>query len=111
MRKAFTLIEMLLIITIAPLMLVVISGIFATFIQDIPRETRVVQQSTTMLDMLRQVRQDVDEAVGLPERVGDTARRRAHIAGRPAGCRDLLSVRGWPDCADAAERAGGRRSE
>jgi len=84
MRKAFTLIEMLLIITIAPLMLVVISGIFKTFIQDIPRETRVVQQSTTMLDMLRQVRQDVDEAVGLPERVGDTAAdERTLLVGRP----------------------------
>jgi prepilin-type N-terminal cleavage/methylation domain-containing protein len=72
MRKAFTLVEMLLVVTIAPLMLVVISGIFKTFIQDIPRETRVVQQSTTMLDMLTQVRRDVDEAVGLPERSGDT---------------------------------------
>jgi len=84
MRKAFTLIEMLLIITIAPLILVVISGIFKTFIQDIPRETRVVQQSTTMLDMLSQVRQDVDEAVGLPERFGDTvADERTLLIGRP----------------------------
>ncbi len=84
MRKAFTLIEMLLIITIAPLIMVVISGIFKTFIQDIPRETRVVQQNTTMLDMLRQVRQDVDEAVGLPQRVGDTVvDERTLLVGRP----------------------------
>jgi len=72
MRKAFTLVEMLLVITIAPLVMVVISKVFATFIQDIPRETRVVQQSTTMLDMLGQLRRDMDEAVGLPERSGDT---------------------------------------
>jgi len=72
MRKAFTLVEMLLVITIAPLLMVVVSGIFATFIRDIPRETRVVQQNTTVLDMLQQVRRDVDGAVGLPERSDDT---------------------------------------
>lgn len=37
MRKAFTLIEMLVVITIAPLMMVVVSKIFATLIQDIPQ--------------------------------------------------------------------------
>ena len=84
MRKAFTLIEMLLIITIAPLVMVVISQVFATFIQDIPRETRVVQQSTTMLDMLGQVQRDVDEAVGLPERfAGTVADDRTLLIGRP----------------------------
>lgn len=84
MRKAFTLIEMLVVITIAPLMMVVVSKIFATLIQDIPRETRVVQQSTTTLDMLQEIRQDVDEAVGLPERFGDTrADEHTLLIGRP----------------------------
>jgi type II secretory pathway pseudopilin PulG len=73
MRRAFTLIEVLVLVTIAPLMMVVVSGIFATFIRDIPRETRVVQQSATVLDMLRQVRQDVDAAVDLPDRFNGTA--------------------------------------
>ncbi len=83
MRKAFTLVEMLVIIAIAPLMMVVVSRIFATFIRDIPRETRVVQQSTTILDMLGQVRRDVDEAVGLPERFADTvADERTLLIGR-----------------------------
>ena len=75
MRKAFTLVEMLLVITVAPLMLVVISRIFATFIQDIPRETRVVQQSTTMLDMLGQ-------GSGLAALIG-------------AGCALLWAYLGW----------------
>lgn len=72
MRKAFTLVEMLFALAAAPLLLVVVSGIFATFIRDIPHETRVVQQNTTVLDMLEQVRRDVDGAVGLPERFNDT---------------------------------------
>lgn len=72
MRKAFTLIEVLVLITVAPLMMVVVSGIFATFIRDIPRETRMVQQNATVLDLLRQVRRDVDAGVGLPERFGGT---------------------------------------
>jgi type II secretory pathway pseudopilin PulG len=73
MRKAFTLIEVLVLAIVAPLMLVVVSRIFSTFIQDIPRETRVVQQNTTALDLLAQIRQDVDMAVGLPERFGATS--------------------------------------
>lgn len=84
MRKAFTLIEMLLVITIAPLVMVVISKVFATFIEDIPRETRVVQQNTTMLDVQGQLRRDMDEAVGLPERFGDMAAdERTLLIGRP----------------------------
>lgn len=66
-RKAFTLVEVLWLITIAPFVMVIVSGIFATIIRDIPRETRVVQQNTTVLDMLRQVREDVDRAIRLPQ--------------------------------------------
>lgn len=72
MRKAFTLMEVLVLTTVAPLMLVVVSRIFSTFIQDIPRETRVVQQNTTVLDLLQQVRRDVDGAIDLPERFDTT---------------------------------------
>ncbi len=77
MRKAFTLIEVLVLVTVAPLLMVVVSGIFATFIRDVPRETRLVQQNTTVLDMLQQVRLDVDDAAGLLEQFnGTTANER-----------------------------------
>jgi type II secretory pathway pseudopilin PulG len=109
MRKAFTLVEMLLVLAVAPLMMVVVSGIFATFIRDIPRETRVVQQNTTVLDMLHQVRRDVDGAVGLPERFDDTvANERTLIVRQPQAVicyrfedgrtvRTLLEGQGAPD--------------
>lgn len=66
MRKAFTLMEVLVLVTVAPLMMVVVSGIFVTFIRDVPRDTRIVQQNTTVLDLLRQVQRDVDGATELP---------------------------------------------
>jgi prepilin-type N-terminal cleavage/methylation domain-containing protein len=71
MRKAFTLVEVLLVVTIVPFVLVAISGVYATFIRDIPRTTRVLQQNATVLDLLQQMRRDMDGAVGLPEQFDD----------------------------------------
>jgi type II secretory pathway pseudopilin PulG len=71
MRKAFTLVEMLVLVAVAPPLMILISRVFATFIRDIPRETRVVQQSTMVQDMLVQLRRDVDRAVALPQRFDD----------------------------------------
>jgi len=84
MRRAFTLMEVLVLVTIAPLMMVVVSGIFATFIRDIPRETRVVQENTTVLDVLQQVRRDMDGAAGLLEQFsGTTAGERTLLINGP----------------------------
>jgi prepilin-type N-terminal cleavage/methylation domain-containing protein len=80
MRKAFTLIELLVVVTVLPIVMVAISGVYATFIRDVPRTTRVLQENTTVLDLLGQIRRDVDEAVGLPEQ----------FAGQHAGERTLL---------------------
>lgn len=67
MRKGFTLIEVLVVIVILPFATIALSRVFATFIRDVPRMTRVVEQNTTVLDMVRQLREDVDSAAGLPE--------------------------------------------
>jgi type II secretory pathway pseudopilin PulG len=67
MRSGFTLIEVLMIVVIAPFILVVVSGLFGTFIRDIPQGTRLVQQNTTVLHMLDQLRRDVGDAVALPQ--------------------------------------------
>ncbi len=71
MRKAFTLMEVLVLAAVVPMVMLVVSSVFAVFIRDIPRETRLVQQNATMTDMLRQIRRDVDRATALPERFGD----------------------------------------
>jgi len=80
MRKAFTLVEVLVVIAVLPFVLLVIGGVYTTFIRDIPRMTRVLQVNTTVLDALRQMRRDMDGAVGLPEQCAD----------RHAGDRTLL---------------------
>jgi prepilin-type N-terminal cleavage/methylation domain-containing protein len=80
MRKAFTLIELLVVVTVLPFVMIAVSGVYATFIRDVPRATRVLQENTTVLDMLQQMRRDVDEAVGLPEQ----------FDGRHAGEQTLL---------------------
>ncbi len=74
MRRGFTLIELLFSVTILPFLLITVSGVYVTFIRDIPRTTRLLQQNTTVLDLLRQIGGDMDRATGLPEQVaGQTA--------------------------------------
>ena len=84
MRKAFTLIELLVVVTVLPIVMVAISGVYATFIRDVPRTTRVLQENTTVLDLLGQMRRDVDGAVGLPERFeGQHASERTLLIEQP----------------------------
>jgi len=71
MKKAFTLVEMLVVITVLPFVAIAFSGLFATFIRDVPLMTRIVQENTSALDLVRHIRDDVDAAVGLPDSVGD----------------------------------------
>jgi prepilin-type N-terminal cleavage/methylation domain-containing protein len=80
MRRAFTLIEILVVIAVAPSVLLVIGSVYTTFIRDIPRTTRVLQENTTVLHVLQQMRRDMDEAVGLPQQ----------FDGQRAGERTLL---------------------
>ena len=72
MRKAFTLIELLFVIAVMPFVAVALGGVFATLIRDIPQSARLLQQNTTVLNMLQQVRRDMDRAVGLPEKAQGT---------------------------------------
>jgi prepilin-type N-terminal cleavage/methylation domain-containing protein len=74
LRRAFTLIEMLYVVTVLPFLMVAVSGVYVTFIRDIPRTTRLLQQNTTVLDLLGQIARDMDRATGLPQQLeGQTA--------------------------------------
>jgi len=66
MRKAFTLLEVLVLVTVMPLLMVILSKVFAVFIHDIPQETRLLQENTTVLNLLQQISRDMDEAIDLP---------------------------------------------
>lgn len=67
MARAFGLMELLMVIIITPFVMVAVSGLFRTFICDVPQGIRLVQQSTTVLHLLGQIRQDMDRAGSLPE--------------------------------------------
>ena len=67
MRKGFSLVELLVVVIVLPFATIALSRVFATFIRDVPRMTRVVEQNTTVLDMLTQLRKDMDSAVAMPD--------------------------------------------
>ena len=67
MRKGFTIVELLILIIIIPFVYVLIDGLFRTLLTDIPSSCRIVQENTTLLNMLAQIQQDMDKAKSLPE--------------------------------------------
>lgn len=71
MSKAFTLVEMLAVIAITPVLMVLVSGFFRSFLRDIPQTARMVDQSSIVLDLFEQLRRDADLAVTLPPQAGD----------------------------------------
>ncbi len=70
-RRAFSLVEILVVITVLPFAAIAFSGLFATSVRDVPRMTRIVQENTSVLDLVRHIRHDIDAAVGLPDASGE----------------------------------------
>jgi type II secretory pathway pseudopilin PulG len=70
MRKAFTLIEVLVLMIIIAFASITFASLFTTILKDIPRSYRVIQTNTSLLNMLGQLREDVDAAEGLSESLG-----------------------------------------
>ena len=48
MRKGFTLIEVLVVVIVAPFMLIVLNDLFKTLIKDVPRSYQVVQENASL---------------------------------------------------------------
>lgn len=67
MRKAFTLVEVLVVIVLVPVVSLALAGLFNTIISDIPRSSRILQENTALLNMLQQMQKDIDRAQRLPE--------------------------------------------
>jgi len=67
MRNGFTLIEMLAVIIAVTFAFFAFNIIFKDAVMDVPRATRVVEENTTLLSMIRQMQRDIDSAKGLPE--------------------------------------------
>lgn len=67
MRKGFTLVETLIVVMTLPFVALVLDGLFNTLLTDIPRSCQVLQDNTTLLNMLQQFQQDIDAARALPD--------------------------------------------
>jgi len=73
MRKAFTLVEAIVLMIVIAFVSVTLAGLFTTILKDIPRSYRVVQTNTSLLNMLGRLRKDIDAAKGLSESLGEQA--------------------------------------
>ena len=69
MRKGFSLVELIVIIAILPFILIVIDKLFASMFTDVPRSLNTIQDNSVLLNMLRQMEQDIDSANDLPQSI------------------------------------------
>jgi len=67
MRNGFSLIEMLAVIIVVTLAFFAFNIIFKDTVMDVPRATRVVEENTTLLNMMSRMQRDIDSAKSLPE--------------------------------------------
>ena len=65
-REGMTLVEVLIVTITIPAIAIAFGSLFKTFVRDIPRASQVVQQNTTLQNVLKQLRRDVDAAKALP---------------------------------------------
>ena len=71
MRRGYTLTELLVAMFLVSIVSIVVSRLFTTIINDIPRSYRIVQENTSVLDMLEHMHKDIDAAKGLPDSFGE----------------------------------------
>lgn len=71
MRKAFSLVELLAVIVMFPVAALALDRMFRAAVIDIPRSSYVVEENTTVLDVLDHIRSDIDRAKGLARTFGD----------------------------------------
>jgi len=70
MRKGMTLVEVLIVMVVLPFAAAAFDVLFRSTLSDIPRSTRLVQENTSLLNMLEQMRQDIAAAKAMPESSG-----------------------------------------
>jgi prepilin-type N-terminal cleavage/methylation domain-containing protein len=67
MRKGFSLVELLVVLIVLPFLFLLFNGLFKTLTGEIPMSVRLIQENTSLLNMLRQVQLDTDRAEDLPK--------------------------------------------
>lgn len=70
MKKAFTLMEVLVVIVTLPIAFFLTSRVLVTLLRDIPSDARLLQQNTSVLNMTQRIAEDMDRAEALPNTAG-----------------------------------------
>jgi hypothetical protein len=73
MRKGFLLIEILMVLFIFMLLAVTFGQLWRTFIFEVPRGYRLVQESSTLNNLVSHIRSDVASARTLSQSTGDSS--------------------------------------
>jgi len=69
-RKGFYLVELLVVMSVIPLICIILGGLFRTLIFEIPQSSKFVQENTIMLNVVKCLHNDISAAKGLPESFG-----------------------------------------
>ena len=67
MRKGFTLVEILIIVVLLPFVFLLFDGLFKAIAGEIPMSVRLIHENTSLLSVLREIQQDIDQARDLPK--------------------------------------------
>jgi hypothetical protein len=73
MRKGYSLVELLVILFVLMLVSVTLGRFFRTLAYELPRDSRLVQESCILNNVVSRIRADVASAKVLSESVGDSA--------------------------------------
>jgi hypothetical protein len=67
MRKAFSIVECITVIAVVAVISIPLSRLFKVMIYDIPKSCKLVESNTSILDVLKHIRKDINSAKGFPQ--------------------------------------------
>ena len=85
MRKGYLLIEMLVVLFIMALIMATLERFFRTFAYDLPRDSRLIQENTSLNNVVSHIRSDVVSAKILSESANDSNEPNALLMEIPDG--------------------------
>jgi hypothetical protein len=96
MRKAFSLLELLVVIMTLPVLLLALGGVMHAFTMELPRGTRLVNEQAGVLDVIDAIGRDVRIAAALPDSAGGRqSDGRTLLIALPTGVVAYEQADGW----------------
>jgi hypothetical protein len=73
MKKGYTLVEVLTVLAIFMAISIPLSRLSKLVIYDIPKSCRLIESNTSILDILKYMKKDINSAIGFPQSFGQYA--------------------------------------